>query len=181
MSSLTGVRTYGAESFCEAFSPIFGAFAGLCFYESANDSSFHFPWDDDSVFENYRKAAVATDRNGDLMLPSSVLIDLATIVNEDWNAIQLLNTQDFRVHRTFEKQRHKISTTPVKSFVHQKTIFFHNYDGCFWQFFTNIEKLADTIISAHRDNPRFDLRFVDIGEHYWNVGKFCEDYPPRVG
>jgi hypothetical protein len=181
MSSLTGIRTYGAESFCEAFSPIFEACSGFYFCESTRDSCFRFPLDDDSVFENYKRAAAATDRNGDLMFSSSVLFDLATIVDEDWNAIQLLDTQDFRVHRTFEKQRHKLSTTQVARFVQQKIAFFHNYDGCFWQFFTNIDELADTIISAHRDNPRFDLRYVDIAEHYWNVGEFRDDFPPRVG
>lgn len=180
MQKLTGIRAYGAENFVEAFAPIFSSLGGLYFREAAGDSCFAFPFDDDSVYDGYRRAAIAEDVNGDLLFPSSVLVESAAIVDEDWNAIQLLDTQDFGVHRRFEQQRHDLAIRPVDRFVHRRIVFFHNFDGCFWQFFTNISGLGDAIVSAHRDNERFDLRHVDITEHYWNVGKYRTDLPPRV-
>ena len=144
-NELTGLRIYGGMTFAESFHPIFSYFADLYFYEDSNDSSFRFPFDDDSVYERYLTLPIATQPDVGFIFDSDVLIEHAGIVDEDWNAISLLDTTDFETHRRFAEQRLGLQEAPDTSFVEQRIIFFHNYDGCFWQFFTNIDGVADAI------------------------------------
>ena len=178
---LTGIRIYSGMTFAESFRPIFSYFAELYFYEDSNDSSFRFPFDDDSVYEKYLTLPVATQPESGFVFDSDVLIEHAKIVDEDWNAISLLNTTDFKTHRQFENQRLGLREEPNVDFIQQRIIFFHNYDGCFWQFFTNIDGVTDSILQAHRGSVDVDLRWVNIREHYWNVGDYRADYPEPVG
>ena len=180
MTELTGLRVYGADSFREAFSPLFGSFDGLYFREPQNDSCIRFPFDDDSVHERYRNSALHEAVNGDLLFRSQTLIKFADIIDEDWNAIDLLDTTDFKLHRKFERQRLQLREDEASQILDQRIVFFHNFDGCFWQFFTNINGLAQMVVNNHRTTMRIDLRYVNICEHYWNVGSLRKDYPTPV-
>lgn len=180
-NQLTGIRIYSGKTFAESFECIFPFFNDLFFFEPPNDSCFRFPFDDDSVFENYRATSIANDKNNGMMFDADTLLALADFVSEDWNGISLLDTREFSPHKKFESQIFDLRQNNEIRFVDQKILCFYNFDGSFWQFFTNIDGVTDAMILNHRGNHGVDLRHVDIRVNYWNVGEYRDDFPIPVG
>lgn len=184
---MKGIRTYFRRNtidtswFKQAFQPLYPLFQNLFFVESIRadlGSCFKFPWDDDTIYEQYIDSCI-DQRGDDGLFQSERLIALDQYIDDDWNAIVLAGIPDLKKNRRLKK--HILDSTLTSAELESnRVIFFHNYDGAFWQFFTNDADVIGLMIRSQISNTDLDLRYVQYQNDYPSPGEYRDDYPPRV-
>ena len=100
-------------------------------------------------------------------------------VSDDWNSILLVESDEFRDHLAIAEILYaKNVTFPPLSKL--RILYFDNFDGAFWQFFTNDQDIIDRYLEVHSQNENFDLRYVEMKKHFPDPGDYREDFPPGV-
>lgn len=181
MSDMKGIRTYFRRwretGFKQSYHCLYPLFGGMYFYLLDGDCVFHFPWDNDEPSERFLKSAVANDASGRLF-PVSALTQNDVYVTDDWNGFVLTNSMDLSTNQIISKSVTSLTSVPVQKDL--RVVFFHNYDGAFWQFFSNDDAFAAKMTATHHENPDLDLRVVDYACDYPDPGRYRDDYPPRA-
>lgn len=182
---MNGIRTYfrnddiPESGFQRAYRPLYSLLDGLYFVDAyPRDSCFSFPWEDETIADACLDASLQVDQ-GWRLYKAAVLIDHAQYITDDWNAILLSDLGEITSNRTLLNHIQS-SAYPINQDKQHRVLFFHNFDGCFWQFFTNDIRFIDAIIKANRSNPDFDLRSVQYDQDYPNPGRYRKDYPPPI-
>ena len=181
---MRGIRTYfrrwieSKTGFRQAYQCLYPLLGGLYFVEHITSSGFSFPWDDCSFYDRFVDSCITQD--GDYgLFESQTLIDNDQHVSDDWNSIVLADISEVARHRklTTRVDRKSITSAQVKAC---RIVFFHNFDGAFWQFFTNDSEVTDRMLSYHAASDDLDLRFVEYEKDYPDPGEYRDDYPPVV-
>lgn len=184
-ATMKGIRTYFRRNdiswFRQAYWPLYPFLRNLFFVETICaelDPCFKFPWDDDTIFKRYLDSRV-DQRGNDGLFQSETLIRYDQYIDDDWNVLVLADIPDLKENR---RPKNKIldSTLASTELETGRVIFFHNYDGAFWQFFTNDEQMIDSMLRSQKTNADLYLRYVQYHNDYPNPGAYRDDDPPRV-
>jgi len=178
---MQGIRTYFRPwrdaGFRQAYECLYPLFGGLWFYLYRGDCIFRFPWDDEERADRFDSSAIDRDDAGNLYSVTSLIAN-DVYISDDWNGITLTDTKELATNRRVYEAIH--SLPPKRYEFKGRILFFHNFDGAFWQFFSNDAIFMTRVLESHSRNPAFDLRLVDYERDYPDPGRYSEDYPLKA-
>jgi len=182
--SVNGIRTYfrkwddSLTWFESSYSVLSNLCKGFYFFDEKAEGSFQFPYDDETRYENYVSACVSSTKERRLY-KADFLFENMDIVSDDWNSILLIDSREFRDHLAIEKILYAENVTfpPMRK---MRILYIRNFDGSFWEFYTNDQGLIDRYLEVHSTNKNFDLRYVEMKKHFPDPASYRDDFPPRV-
>ena len=178
---MNGIRTYFRRwhdsGFRQSYECLYKLLDEFNFYLFHGDCIFHFPWEDDSFALRFEESAISHDDKGKLYSANTLTAN-DIFVSDDWNGITLTDSIDIAQNRRVYEALH--SLRPTKLDFNGRIIYFHNYDGAFWQFFTNDPSFVNEMIARQTQNTELDLRLVDYQHDYPDPGRYRDDYPPKA-
>ena len=192
--TLAGLRFYARsrevdDTFAGCFAPLFDLWDGLFFYGEPADDVFAWPWEEDeedasshharflarSVWVGEPNVYGAVPR----IVPAAAVAEFASLVSDDWNAFTLAETRVPGSLKHLTERVERLTHVPRPG-DDRRVSFFRNFDGCFWEVFTNDPRAVPALLRAHGGNPAWDLRAVTYPKHAGNPGRFRPDEPPPV-